>query len=466
MNTPFPPSLPPGPAEDGTAALVPVPKATSSLAIRPGVALAVVTETLTLATRAMDATWEGEREKLFRRHEALQEAHPRKVDEIIRRVEAVARTTTGLCVECGAHVTRGAFCSQKCAAKTADAANARMAEVQAELDKTLGRESASLERAARAEVHEGEVLALQRLDRTTLKAALNDCHEEHRAAVEQCDANDRYKLKLSQAGVRGILGERNRRVLKAQQTTRRIEEALDRVLQLEREERVRHSGTPQRHCQVCLMPTIEDPPWCSRQCEDAGRARKYYEPRSVPKVFRCAWCQLFFWVPDPDAAGIHDMAPFCSRECLEASVVDLDEHVDMNFSTVKRIPPPPPTIAARQRAFAGYIQRFIEHQGQHQPAQSSLAASRPIEITAPRKVLQLPAPTALAVVKALLTECLGSRPSLVVRPAELVDDLGPRLGTKPTPEAVSGWLRELGAQRLSKDRRGARYQVSQDHLRS
>jgi hypothetical protein len=467
MSTPFPLSLPPGPAEDGTSALVPVPEATSSLAIQPEVALAAVTETLALATSAMDAKWEREREKLFRRHVALLETRPQELAKISGRVEAVFRTTAGFCNGCGATLTRGAVCSQKCATKVAEAANARMARVQAELDKNLDRESAALERAARAEVHEGEVLALQRLDRATLKAALNDCHEEYRAAVEQCDANDRYALKLFNGGVRGILGERNRRVLTAQRTARRIEEALARVLQHERDERVgRVGGAPPRHCQVCLMSVIEFSPWCSKQCQRVDEAGKTYVASYVPGLFRCEWCRRYFWVPDPDRANIHEAAAFCSRACLNALPVDLDEHADMDFSTVRILPPPPPTIAGRQRAFAGYIQRFIEHQDRHQPDQSSLAASRPIEITAPRKVLQLPAPPALAVVKALLTERLGSRPSLVVRPAELVGDLGRRLGSKPNAETVGGWLRGLGAQRLPKDRRGARYQVSQDHLRS
>jgi hypothetical protein len=343
-----------------------------------------------------------------------------------------------------------------------------MARVQAKLDEAIDRESAALEGAARAEIHEGAVQALQRLHRTTLKAALSACHEEYRAAVEQCDANDRYQLKLSRRGGLLLLSERNRRVLKAERTARRLEEAWDRVLQRERDERVRHTGTPQRHCQVCLMPTIEDPPWCSRQCEDAARARKYYEPRFVPGLFRCAWCRMYFWVPDPDAAGIHDMAPFCSRECLEASVEDLDEHVDMNFSTVKRIPPPPPTIAARQRAFANYLQRFLEDLGRRESRHNAaLTPSRPIEGAGAREVPAVPGhPDILGGVRTLLLEHLGPEVSLTVRPGDLVDDLRKRFGTKISPEVVGRWLRELGAQRLSKDGRGARYQVSQDHLRS
>ena len=59
-------------------------------------------------------------------------------------------------------------------------------------------------RAARAEIHEGEVQALQRLDRATLKAALNGCYEEYRAAVEQCDANDRYACSSYPSGARRL----------------------------------------------------------------------------------------------------------------------------------------------------------------------------------------------------------------------------------------------------------------------
>ena len=148
--------------------------------------------------------------------------------------------------------------------------------------------------------------------------------------------------------------------------------------------------------------------------------------------------------------------------------MDLDEHDDMDFSTVKRIPPPPPTIAARQRAIANYLQRFIEDLGRRESRHdAALTPSRPIEVTGAREVPAVPGhPDILGCVRTLLLERLGPGVSLTVRPGDLVEDLRRRLGTKPTPEAVSGWLRELGAQRLPKDRRGARYLVSPDHLQS
>lgn len=455
MSTTDPLSLPPGPAEDGPAALVPVPEP-GSLAIRPEVALAVVTETLARATRALDATWEPKREALFRRHQAFRVAHQEDVDRLYRQLNA----STGVCHQCGAPMTRpGGACSRECAEAAAEIARTRLAQRETEQAAAHDQEQAALTSAAQAEAKAGEVQALQVLSRLTLTAARAASGEEYRAALAACDVNDRYALRLALHGGPVSGSDRMRRVWKAEATSRRLDEALDRLLQRERDARVALAGgPPRRHCSTCLMPVIEDMPWCSKQCQTLDEAGKTYVAAWVPGLFRCEWCRLYFQVPDPDAAGIHDAASFCSRACLEASPVDLEDedHVGMDFSTVTILPPPPSSVAGRQRAFASYIQRFIERQGRREDP-ALRAASRPIA---------LPAPAPLAVLKGLLAERLGSHPSLVVRPADLVDDLAPRLGSKPNAETVGGWLRGLGAQPLGKDRRGARYLVSPDHLQS
>ena len=89
----------------------------------------------------------------------------------------------------------------------------------------------------------------------------------------------------AKGGTDSLSGERTVQVLKAQRTMHRMEEAWDRVLRRERDERVGHTGTPRRHCQVCLMPTIEESPWCSRQCQDAGglgSTTSPVGPRDIP----------------------------------------------------------------------------------------------------------------------------------------------------------------------------------------
>jgi hypothetical protein len=66
-----------------------------------------------------------------------------------------------------------------------------------------------------------------------------------------------------------------------------------------------------------------------------------------------------------------------------------------------------------------------------------------------------------------LADQLGALASITVRPGELAEPLRRRLGWRDAPTAaqVGAWLRRFGFRRRGKDREGARYEVTADHLR-
>ena len=66
-----------------------------------------------------------------------------------------------------------------------------------------------------------------------------------------------------------------------------------------------------------------------------------------------------------------------------------------------------------------------------------------------------------------LADQLGTLASITVRPGELAEPLRRRLGWRDAPTAaqVGAWLRRFGFRRRGKDREGARYEVTADHLR-
>jgi hypothetical protein len=455
LAPPGTPAIPPADRAAPPVRALPVQHANSSLVVRPEAALAWVTETLISATADLKAKWDRARDALHRQHQNQRDSVRKKIATIATGVVQLHSSPEGVCVQCNAAVKRGSFCSGKCASKFTESGNARLAHLQHQSDETIDRETAELDEAAQAEIHRAETRALRPVDRRTLKAALTASYEKYHEACRKYYAGDTgtYEDWLE---IQHLL-----------KNLKLLDEAWDRLLWDEREERVaRTGGCPPRYCKVCFIPTLEDLSFCSMQCERHAVAGKDYRPTFMPGLFRCEWCRLYFKVRDPDMAGISDVAPFCSRACLEASAADLEEHEGMDFSGVKRMPPPPPTIAARQRAIANYLQRFIEDLGQRESRHdAALTPSRPIEVAGAREVPAVPGhPDILGCVRTLLLERLGPGVSLTVRPGDLVEDLRGRLGTKPTPEAVSGWLRELGAQRLPKDRRGARYLVSPDHL--
>jgi hypothetical protein len=465
LAPPGTPAIPPADRAAPPVRALPVQHANSSLVVRPEAALAWVTETLISATADLKAKWDRARDALHRQHQNQRDSVRKKIATIATGVEQLHSSPEGVCVQCNAAIKRGSFCSQKCASKFTEAGNARLAHLQHQSDETIDRETAELDEAAQAEIHRAETRALQPVDRRTLKAALAASYEKYHAACRKYYEGDTgtYEDWLE---IQHLL-----------KNLKLLDEAWDRLLWDEREERVaRTGGCPPRYCKVCFIPTLEHLSFCSMQCERHAEAGKDYRPTFMPGLFRCEWCRLYFKVRDPDMAGISDVAPFCSRACLEASAADLEEHEGMDFSGVKRMPPPPPSVEGRQRMLASYLQRFIADQsaahtedlrplalgqGQYPEAGISVPARRSGAAGSER----VHSPNPIAAVRDILLARLVGQTTAMVRPLELIEDLSKRLGYRPSPESVGGWLRAVGAQRLTKDRVSARYSLVVDHLR-